>query len=305
LNRPTNAISNPTFVSVASLCGVALFFRMQYINFNGQIIDANTPIFTTKNRAFRYGDALFESIRMVDGQLPFLRYHYERMRRGMEVLGLDIPTHFSIIFFENEIKKLTRNKGNYRIRLTVYRNDGGLYTPQNNMPIFLIEAKQNTDNQFTINEKGAEIGIYKDFKLPLSPLANLKTSNSLPYVLAAQFCKKNMWDDCLILNQAGRIAETYKANIFFAKNDVIYTPSLDEGCIDGVMRKVVINILREMKKEIIEAPISPEKLNEFDAIFITNATRGVQWISRIIGLKNYEKIFVDEIVERLNRKTIL
>ena len=278
---------------------------MQHINFNGKIIDANTPIFTTKNRAFRYGDALFESIRMMDGRLPFLKYHYERLRRGMDVLGFDIPTHFSVNFFENEIKKFTHIKSNYRIRLTVYRNDGGLYSPENNTPIFLIEAKQVTGNQFTLNEKGLNIGIYSDFKLPLSPLANLKTSNSLPYILAAQFCKKNNWDDSLMLNQEGRIAETYKANVFFVKNETVYTPSLDEGCIHGVMRKVVINILQEMKKEVIETQISPEKLSEFDAIFITNATRGVQWVSRIFEVKNYEKILVDEIIERLNRKTIL
>ena len=276
------------------------FFRMQHINFNGKIIDANTPIFTTKNRAFRYGDALFESVRILDGRLPFLKYHYDRLKHGMEVLGFDIPTHFSIIFFENEIKKLTRDKGNFRIRLTVYRSDGGLYTPENNTPVFLIEAKQIADNQFTVNKEGLNIGTYTKSKLPLSSLANLKTSNSLAYILAAQFCQKNNWDDCLILNQAGRIAETYKANIFFIKNNVIYTPSLDEGCIAGVMRKVVINILQEMKKEVIEAPIPPEKLNEFDAIFITNATRGVQWISRVFDIKNYEKILVNEIVERLN-----
>jgi len=273
---------------------------MQHINFNGKIIDSNTPIFTTKNRAFRYGDALFESIRMLDGRLPFLAYHYERLQRGMNVLGVDIPTHFSIIFFKNEIKKLTRGNDNFRIRLTLYRSDGGLYTPENNTPIFLIEAKQIPDNQFTVNEKGLNIGIYADFKLPLSPLANLKTSNSLPYILAAQFCQKNNYDDCLMLNQAGRIAETFKANVFFVKNNVIYTPSLDEGCISGVMRKVVMNILQEMKKEVIETQISHEKLSEFDAIFITNATRGVQWISRIFEVKNYEKILVNEIVEQLN-----
>ncbi len=273
---------------------------MQHINFNGQIIDANTPIFTTQNRAFRYGDALFESIRMLDGRLPFLEYHYERLQRGMGILGFDIPAHFSIIFFENEIKKLTRDKRNFRIRLTVYRSDGGLYSPENNTPVFLIEAKQITDNQFTVNKKGLNIGIYTDFKLPLSPLANLKTSNSLPYILAAQFCQKNNWDDCFLLNQAGRIAETYKANVFFVKNDTIYTPSLDEGCIEGVMRKVVIKILREMKKEVIETQISPEQLSEFDAIFITNATRGVQWVSRIFDVKNYEQLLVDTIIEQLN-----
>lgn len=277
---------------------------MEHINFNGKIIDANTPIFTTKNRAFRYGDALFESIRMFDGRLPFLAYHYERLVKGMEVLAYDIPAHFSILFFENEIKKLIQNEAqheqNYRIRLTVYRSDGGLYTPVNDTPIFIIEIKQIADNQFFINEKGIEIGICEDIKLPRSPLSNIKTANALPYVIAACFCQENKLDDCILFNEADRVGETFKANIFFVKNDVIYTPSLTEGCIDGVMRRVVIGILKDMKKEVVETSISMEELSEFEAVFITNATRGVQWVSRIFDVKIYEKLLVNKITERLN-----
>lgn len=279
---------------------------MKHINFNGQITDAAQPIFTTQNRAFRYGDALFESIRMFDGGLPFLDYHYQRLRHGMEVLGFDTPTHFSVIFFKNEIKKLIQtdkqNEGNYRIRLTVYRSDGGLYTPQNDTPIFVVEAKQTTDNQFIINKKGIEIGIYEGIKLPRSPLSNLKTANALPYILAARFCQQNQWEDCLLFNDANRVGETYKANVFCIKNNTIYTPSLTEGCIDGVMRRAVIESLIDMKKDIIEAPITRDNLMNFDGIFITNATRGVQWVSRIFDIKNYKKIAVDELIEKLNQR---
>lgn len=279
---------------------------MQNINYNGQIVAANTPIFTTENRAFRYGDALFESIRMFDGNVPFLDYHYQRLTKGMEVLGYDIPTHFSVIFFKNEIKKLIQtgeqSTENYRIRLTVYRSDGGLYTPTNDIPIFVIEAQNITDNQFIINKKGIEIGIYEGIKLPRSPLSNLKTANALPYVLAARFCQQNQWEDCLLFNDANRLSETYKANIFCIKNDTIYTPSLTEGCIDGVMRRVVIEILEEMKKEVVEVPILRDDLTDFDSIFITNAIRGVQWVSRIFDIKNYKKIIVNNIIEKLNQR---
>lgn len=279
---------------------------MQNINYNGQIVAANTPIFTTENRAFRYGDALFESIRMFDGNVPFLDYHYQRLTKGMEVLGYDIPTHFSVIFLKNEIKKLIQtgeqSTENYRIRLTVYRSDGGLYTPTNDIPIFVIEAQNITDNQFIINKKGIEIGIYEGIKLPRSPLSNLKTANALPYVLAARFCQQNQWEDCLLFNDANRLSETYKANIFCIKNDTIYTPSLTEGCIDGVMRRVVIEILEEMKKEVVEVPILRDDLTDFDSIFITNAIRGVQWVSRIFDIKNYKKIIVNNIIEKLNQR---
>jgi len=279
---------------------------MKHINFNEKIIAANTPIFTPQNRAFRYGDALFESIRMFDAQLPFLDYHYERLAKGMEVLGYDIPTHFSLIFFKNEINKLIQtdeqSTGNYRIRLTVYRSNGGLYTPQNNTPVFVIEAKKTTDNQFIINEKGIEIGICKGIKLSRSTLSNLKTANALPYILAARFCQQNQWKDCLLFNDANRLSETYKANILCIKNDIIYTPSLTEGCIDGVMRRVVIEILKDMEKKVIEAPILRDDLINFDGIFITNATRGVQWVSRIFDIKNYKKVIVNDIIEKLNQR---
>ncbi len=279
---------------------------MKHINFNGQITDANTPIFTSQNRAFRYGDALFESIRMFDGGLPFLDYHYERLMKGMKVLGYDIPAYFGVLFFENEIKKLIQtdkqNEGNYRIRLTVYRSDGGLYTPTNDRPVFVVEAKQIIDNQFIINKKGIEIRLYEGIKLSRSPLSNIKTANALPYILAAHFCRQNQWEDCLLFNDANRLSETYKANIFCIKNNIIYTPSLTEGCIDGVMRRVVIEILKEMKKEVIEAPITRNNLTNFDGIFITNATRGMQWVSRIFDIKNYKKIIVNEIIEKLNQR---
>jgi len=277
---------------------------MKKVNHNGTIIPENTAIFTSQNRAFRYGDALFESIRMFDGRLPFLSYHYERLLNGMEVLGYDIPAHYEVSFFENEIRRLIetteKNDQNHRIRLSVYRTDGGLYTPKSDKPIFIIEHKKTTDNQFFINKNGLKIGLYDEIKLPLSPLSNLKTSNALPYILAARFCKKNQLDDCIIFNQADRIAETYKANIFLMKNNKIYTPPLTEGCIEGVMRRIIIELLLEMKNEVIETTLSLQDLREGQGIFISNATRGVQWVAEIKDVKNYEKLLVNEITERIN-----
>jgi len=277
---------------------------MKKVNHNGIITPENTAIFTAQNRAFRYGDALFESIRMFDGRLPFLPYHYERLLKGMKVLGYDIPAHYEVSFFENEIRRLIgkteKNDQNHRIRLSVYRADGGLYTPESDKPIFIIEHKKITDNQIITNKNGLKIGLYDEIKLPLSPLSNLKTSNALPYILAARFCKKNQLDDCIVFNQSDRIAETYKANIFLVKKNKIYTPPISEGCIEGIMRRVIIEFLHEMKNEVIETPLSQEDLKEGQGIFISNATRGVQWVAEVKDVKNYEKLLVDEITKHIN-----
>ncbi len=261
----------------------------------------STPSLFPSNRAFRYGDGLFESIRMFDGQLPFLDYHYERLYKGMHFLGYNIPKYFNPLFFQNEIKKLVQNEPNCRIRLTVFRSDGGLYTPADNAPVFIIEATALTENRFTVNTEGLKIGWYKKTKLPLTPLSALKTCNALPYILAAQYCKKNQWDDCLMLNTEDRIAESYKANVFFIQGSKIFTPAADEGCIEGVMRRVVIELLKDMKQEIIECPVSVDMISDAQAILLTNATRGVQWVGNMEAGGVYKPLLLKKFNKGLNR----
>jgi len=273
---------------------------MKQINFNGQLRPQSTPILFPSNRAFRYGDGLFESIRMFDGQLPFLDYHYERLYKGMYFLGYNIPKYFSPLFFQNEIKKLTQNKLNCRIRLTVFRSDGGLYTPTDNTPVFIIEAVSLTENRFTVNEEGLKIGWYKKTKIPLTPLSALKTCNALPYILAAQYCKKNQLDDCLMLNTEDRIAESYKANVFFIGTSKIFTPAADEGCIEGVMRRVVIELLKDMEQEVLECPISVDMVADAQAILLTNATRGGEWVECLGDEQTYQRHLIDKLIGRLN-----
>jgi branched-chain amino acid aminotransferase len=264
------------------------------VNFNGTLLPADQPIFGVENRAFRYGDGLFESIRVFDGKTPFLERHWQRLAAGLALLRLAVPGHFSLDFFENEIAKLTERAGNWRIRLTVWRNGGGLYTPEGNLPEFLIQATPLPTSRFELNEQGLTIGLFQTVRLTITPSQNLvipqgnlvtacKTTSALPFVLASIFKKEKQLDDCLVLNTAGRLACASSANIFLVKNGKLYTPPLSEGCIAGTMRAEVISLAKSLKINVVEKKIHPASVDDFDAFFLTNAMQGIRWVRKING----------------------
>ena len=163
---------------------------VQQVNYNGKIIAADQALFTAKNRGFKYGDGLFETIRVFEGKIPFLDYHYDRLHKGFSILKFDIPNFYSIDFFRKEIFKLTNGKGNHRIRVSIFRSEGGFYTPSNNHSEFLIENELLQNSSFQLNEKGLRIAIFEAIKITHNIFSPLKTCNSLPYILAGIYCKK-------------------------------------------------------------------------------------------------------------------
>lgn len=209
------------------------------VNFNGQLISSEEPLFSGSNRAFRYGDSLFESVRMFDGKAPLLSSHIDRLLKGMTVLKMNIPSHFSITYFEEQINKVAGflKIKNSRIRLTVFRAGQGLYTPKINEPSFLIELEELDTDKFVWNTEGLRVGLFNDWKIAPSPFMFFKSGNALPFVMANLFKKENSWDDVLILNSSGNIACGGSSNIFIVKNGEFITPPITEGCVEGTMRK--------------------------------------------------------------------
>jgi branched-chain amino acid aminotransferase len=169
------------------------------INHNGSLFDDNERLLTSQNRAFRYGDGLFESIRTFKGKTPFYNYHFERLLRGMKALRMNIPTYFNPHYIKNELSKVIENQPNSRVRLAVYREDGGFYTPSTHNIDFLIESTPLPESKYLLNDLGLTIGVFKDYKLRQTPVSAFKTSNSLPYVMAGIFAKENSFEDILIL----------------------------------------------------------------------------------------------------------
>ena len=268
------------------------------VNFNGELFSSKKKIFNTSNRAFLYGDALFETIRMFDGELPFLDKHIKRLRNGLSFLKYKIPKNYNAKFFQKEIKKIA--KGNARIRLTVFRNSGGLYTPQDLNPQFLITASPLTQSKFHLNKKGLNIGLFDDFQLPCSTFSNLKTTNSLPYIMAGIYKEEQNLSDCLLLNEKGRIAEASSSNIFLFKNNEIITPSLSEGCISGTLRQSLIDIAKVEKLKIHEIPVTLSALQQAEEVWLTNAIQGIRWVKSFDNQYFYTNTKAKALLSKLN-----
>ncbi len=273
-----------------------------FINLNGQIFPHDSKVFGTSNRAYRYGDGLFETMRMMEGNLMYFKFHIERLFKGMDALKLKYHKAFDQEFIASEIFSLARTNKIYknaRIRFSVFRDDGGWYTPEKNTFQYLIEIEALESSAYNA-ERGLIVDVYKDLRKDYSSISALKTINALPYVLAGVYRKENQLDECILLNRENNIVESISSNVFLVKENKVYTPSITEGCIDGVMRKVVIELLKKKGITLYETKLPAELLEHSDEIFLTNALKGIQSVVGI-GAKRYFSKLGKELLTELNR----
>lgn len=273
-----------------------------FINFNGEILPADTKLLALSNRAFKYGDGLFESMRLMKGQLKFPELHADRLQRGMKALKIDGYSQMDAWFLKEKAADLARrNKIKHgRLRLTVYRDADGLYTPSQNKMGYCLEIQPTDEPRYFLNDKGLIVDIYSELPKPTNFLSNIKTCNSLIYVMAGIYKTQNKLDDVFLLNQNGNLCEASSSNVFVWYQKHLYTPALSEGCVEGVMRQVIIDIAKNNNIPLTEAQISPDILYEADEVFITNAARGIQSVIGF-GVRRYFNGLSKILIEELNK----
>jgi branched-chain amino acid aminotransferase len=276
----------------------------KFINYNGEILDEEDRIFTLGNRGFKYGDGLFESMRMTKGKLNFADLHADRLQKGMKTLKLEGYSQMDAYFLKDKVEEICkRNKitQNARLRLTVFRNAEGFYTPTQNKNAYTLEVAPLDSSIYEINGKGLIMDIYTDIPKPVNSLSNLKTCNSLTYVMAGIYKEQMRLDEVFILNQNGFLCETISSNVFLVYKGELFTPALSEGCIGGVMRQVVMQLAKKFDLPMIEAQINAEILNEAEEVFITNATKGIQWVMGF-NRKRYFNEVSRFLIDKLNKE---
>jgi branched-subunit amino acid aminotransferase/4-amino-4-deoxychorismate lyase len=252
-----------------------------YICYNGEYVPGGEKHITHHNRAFCFGDALFESIHCLGTQPQFLDNHWLRLSQGMKILKMFPDKDFTRELIKLSIEKLLNKNRIFkgaRIRLAVFRDEGGLYTPEHSTISWIMEAMPLEHEKFELNQKGLVIDIFDEIHKPVNILANLKTGNALLFVLAGIYRKENRLDDCIILNQFGRITECISSNIYLVTGNTIITPPLSEGCIAGTMRSNILKIAILAGYKTEERGILEKYLLDAEEIFITNAIRGIQWV---------------------------
>lgn len=271
--------------------------------FNDKIYKEGENIVSADNRGLRYGDGLFETLKVIKGEIQLKNFHFERLLSGMKTLHFETPKYFTASFLEKKIQELCIKSDHNSVargRLMIFRGDGGLYDAKDHFPNYCIQSWEINDTT-ELNSNGLVIDIYPDAKKSCDELSNIKSNNFLHYAMAALYAKKIKVNDCLLLNNYGRIADSTIANIFIIKNEIIYTPALSEGCIAGVMRRFIIEKLQTGFK-IIEKEISIDDLENADEVFLTNSIKGIRWVKQFKN-SEYTNIIVNHI-HRLIIKSI-
>ena len=257
---------------------------MNHFIFNGKIYQLTDPVIGPGNRGLRYGDGLFETMKMVNGNILQQADHFERLWQGLRVLQFEMPRLFtqgSLITAIRSIARKNNHENMARIRLNIFRGEGGLYDAVNNTPNYIIETWALAEENGQWNSNGLVAGIFEDAKKSCDMLSNIKHNNYLLYVLAALKSKQEKWNDAIVLNQFGRIADTTIANIFFVKDEMVFTSALGEGCVAGTMRKALINHLEQNNIALKEMAVTVQDILNADEVFFTNSIYNIRWVRQI------------------------
>ncbi len=275
---------------------------MQYINYNGNIHDQHEPLLSVTNRGFRYGDGFFESMIMFDKKIPLLEYHWSRIEFTAAVLSAVLPSKLdtdklmSLIYDLCSVNDLVANA---RIRIQFFRMGDGLYLPEEEKLGYVISMDKVENTKFEPGD-GLRVGLRDDCFKPVSMTSDLKTSNALNYVLAAQFAKAEGWDELIMLNAYGHLCEAIHSNVFLFKDNKFITPDLDSGCVNGVMRSYLLSVLGDT---VEERDIDANELETADEIIFTNAVKGIQWV-KALGAKTYPNNKAVELTGILNNSLL-
>jgi branched-chain amino acid aminotransferase len=278
------------------------------VNYNGNILAEDDFKVSTQNRAFKYGDGIFDTLKCLNEHVYFIEDHYFRLMSSMRMLRMKIPMHFTLEYYETQIKRTLSENGLLeaaRVRVSVFREDGGYYAPLSNEANFLIEVKSLTAKNDTPNY---EIELYKDFQTASGLLSTIKTNNRIINVLAGIYAQENEYQNCILINEKKEVVEAINANIFLIRGNEILTPWLESGCINGIVRKKLIESLQKQGVfSISETQISPFDLLKVDEVFLTNSVTEIQIVDRY-RKKHYSRqksVMIKELFERELKKSLV
>lgn len=272
------------------------------INYNGEILLSDNNL-SSSNRAFLYGDGVFETLKIVNNKILYLEDHYFRLMASMRIVRMKIPNNFTLEYLESQILNLAKAQNcenSARVRFTVFRNDGGFYLPTNNSVSFQIQIFPLENSLYSFSDANYEVDLYKDFFISKQLLSTIKTTNKMINITGSIFAEENDLQNCILLNNDKNVVEALNGNLFMLMGTKLITPPISEGCLNGIMRKQVLQIAKKIEAiEVIEDVISPFDLQKADELFITNVISGIQPITKY-RKKEYKTNLSREILIGLN-----
>ncbi|MDG1439747.1 MAG: aminotransferase class IV [Flavobacteriales bacterium] len=280
---------------------------MNKINFNGELVSEEKILFNKTKRAFNYGDGFFETIRIVNGKPIFIERHFKRIVIGLKHLKINYSKKFNLNFLSDNISELiniNNIKSGGKIKVYIFRSGMGTYKPSTNDICFIIESLKVENNLYKLNHKGFLVDVFKDYKKQINYLSSFKSSSSLLYVLASLHTIDNHLDDSLILNENNEIIESSNSNIFILLDNKIITPPLNSGCISGIMRIELMNIINDIGFTVLERKIVTDDLLNSKEIFLSNVVSGINWVGGYKQIRYYNTLS-KKIIKELNKKLVI
>jgi len=234
------------------------------------------------NRGLQYADGVFETLRVSHGRICFWEAHYFRLMAAMRFVRLPIPMDFTPQALQNHIlQALPQPDAHARVRLTVFRSTGGLYTPTASTVDWVLQISTLEKADYELNGSPLEVDVYKEAYVSAQPLSNYKTLSKTLHVMAGVYARENGWDSCLLLNEHKNLCEAISGNVFAVLGQHVITPPLTEGCLKGIVRAQLLQAISQQEGWTIdERPLALHELNEADELWITNVIEGIRPVTR-------------------------
>ena len=251
--------------------------KESWIIADGNLKPAGTPIAGANSRGLMYGEGVFETLRIYQGRTLLLNNHLERLEQGLATLGIEAGNKLR----EQNIKKdilnlLKKNKLLDRdavVRLQFWQDGSrGFLASSKTVARYMLTAAACSEYDEASTLVTVSVPRISTKALP----ATAKFTNNINYILAAREAQKKEADDGLMLTADRRVSETTIANIFWTKDNQIYTPSEQCDLLPGITRRILLNILNNHESlSVNEGAYSLDALYEADAVWICNSVREV------------------------------
>lgn len=273
---------------------------------NGILSSEISSDFLAENRGFRLGDGFFETIRVVDGRIPFWNAHRLRLERAAKAWNMELPVFMERGFLLRSLEELLKHQGireGGRLRITVFREGGGAYSPNSNRAGYVAEVLPYHPNQFIVADKGAKVAVYHGLKKESGPFSKFKMLGNQVSIQAGNWAKMNNLDEAILINSRNHIVETTSGNFFLVKNGKVKTPALKEGGVAGIMRMAVINLCLQENIPVFESELTTEDLPGAEELFFTNSMVGIKWIRSFGDNRYYHKVS-DHLLNLVNKLAV-
>ncbi|WP_162053895.1 aminotransferase class IV [Pontibacter pamirensis] len=247
--------------------------------YNNRLLQETELRMPLTNRAFQYNDGFFETIIIRQGRLSFWEDHVQRMQEAAVSLQLSLPPYLTSPAFPEKLLDLAKQQQameHGRLKLKFWRSGAGIYTPETNEADWLATVKQTTP----VPILPLQVGLCRQVRTQYSSLSHFKGPNAPLYVVASIEKDTRNMNDMLLLDLQNRVAEFISSNVFWIRDNKVYTPALETGCVNGVLRRNIMRWCRQNDIVVAEVLADVDHLYHADGVISANVT-GIKRIASI------------------------